>query len=106
MSTERDLRRFQDQPEIRAEERARRAQHLRHLGFTEEWIESRSRIRPSLWATEVVDEHINGLNERGFANPQKILASTPAIFGLSFEYIDAKRNGLRGGWIPQSGKDA
>ena len=76
------------------------------LSLTEEWIESRSRIRPSLWATEVVDEHINGLNERGFANPQKILASSPPIFGLSFEYIDAKRNGLRGGWIPQSGKDA
>ena len=95
MSTERDLRRFRNQPEIKAEERARRAQHLRDLGFTEERIESRSRVRPSLWATEVVDEHINGLNERGFANPQKMLASSPPIFGLSFEYIDSKRNGLR-----------
>src|ERR671915_202875 len=90
MSTERDLRRFRNQPEIKAEERARRAQHLRDLGFTEERIESRSRVRPSLWATEVVDEHINGLNERGFENPQKMLEFYPTIFGLSFENIDRR----------------
>ena len=50
-------------------------------------------------AFDNIDAKIAGLKERGFTDPQKMIASLPAILGLakkkSFDNIDAKIAGLK-----------
>ena len=42
-----------------------------------------------------IDAKLKGLRDRGFADPVKMIASSPAILGYAFENIDAKLKGLR-----------
>ena len=42
-----------------------------------------------------IDAKLSGLRERGFADPVKMIASSPAILGYAFDNIDAKLSGLR-----------
>ena len=51
----------------------------------------RSSIFPDkLWPVSSYDRKIRGLTERGFKDPRKMIASLPAVLGLSFENIDRK----------------
>jgi len=71
-----------------------RRNHLENLGFTEDWIANLQEDRHTFFQIENIDAKIAGLTERGFENPQKMIASLPTILGLAFENIDAKIAGL------------
>jgi hypothetical protein len=60
--------------------------------FTDHW-----------WPISAYREKIAGLSARGFTDPQKMIASLPAILSLSFKNIDEKIAGLsaRGFTDPQ-----
>ena len=90
-----DLRRGVQEPGVRAEEVARRQSHLLGLGFPQEWISSLMIERPTLYDSIVIDDHILGLRERGFSDPNKMIQSLPAILGYAFENIDDKIAGLK-----------
>ena len=90
-----DLRQFRTEPVLKTEEVLRRRAHFESLGFTSVWIEQVIRTHPTLWTPKVVDDHLNGLLQRGFTNPNKMVESSPAILGYAFENIDAKLQGLR-----------
>ena len=47
-----------------------------------------------LWPVQNYNEKIEGLLERGFKNPQKMITSLPAILSYSFDNIDKKIEGL------------
>ena len=51
--------------------------------------------REHLWPVQYYQEKIEGLSDRGFANPVKMIASQPTILCYSFDNIDAKIDGLR-----------
>ena len=48
---------------------------------------------PALYANPKAK--IEGLKQRGFDNPHKLITSLPAILGVGFENIDAKIEGLK-----------
>ncbi len=90
-----DLRGFGEEPVCKADEVLKRRGHFVTLGFPDTWVDIVSQTRPTLWAPEIVDEQLNGLRERGFNNPNKMVESLPSILGYAFENIDAKLAGLR-----------
>src|SRR3989338_2606715 len=90
-----DLRKYRNEPEIKAQEINKRRSGLLSMGFGQSWIDSLQESRPTLYAPEVVRGHIDGLSQRGFTNPNKMIESLPAILGYAFENIDAKLEGLR-----------
>ncbi len=55
---------------------------------------SESPFQSSLWPVQSYDEKIQGLIERGFKDPQKMITSSPSILDYSFENIDKKIQGL------------
>ena len=65
--------------------------HLRSLGVgrldVEKLFDSFSGSPPSCLR---IDAKLSGLRDRGFADPVKMIVSSPAILGLAFENIDAK----------------
>ena len=46
--------------------------------------------REHLWPVQYYQEKIEGLSDRGFANPVKMITSLPAILNLSFDNINHK----------------
>ena len=90
-----DLRKYRNEPEIKAQEINKRRSGLLSMGFGQSWIDSLQESRPTLYAPEVVRGHIDGLSQRGFTNPNKMIESLPAMLGYAFENIDAKLEGLR-----------
>ena len=85
-----DLRKYRNEPEIKAQEINKRRSGLLSMGFGQSWIDSLQESRPTLYAPEVVRGHIDGLSQRGFTNPNKMIESLPAILGLAFENIDRR----------------
>ena len=65
------------------------------VGYSQEWVDTLQKWRPTLYAPSVLSSHLSGLRERGFANPNKMIESLPAILGYAFENIDAKLGLLR-----------
>jgi hypothetical protein len=63
------------------------------LGFSQEWIDALTLHHPALYDNPKAK--IDGLRERGFDNPVKLITSMPPILGLAFENIDAKLEGLK-----------
>ncbi len=49
----------------------------------------------NLWSISNYQEKVQGLEERGFANPQKMITVYPSFFGYSFDNIDEKIKGLK-----------
>ncbi|MBI2051896.1 hypothetical protein HYT33_04000, partial [Candidatus Roizmanbacteria bacterium] len=90
-----DLRKHRGEPELRADELRRRKVHLLETGFPGVWVEKLAQLRPTLYSPHVVDEHIAGLQQRGFRNPRKMIETLPPILGYAFENIDAKLEGLQ-----------
>jgi len=70
-----------------------RYQQLLDAGFPKEWIDELTLHHPALY--DNAKAKIEGLRERGFDNPHKLITSLPAILGYGFENIDAKIEGLR-----------
>ena len=60
------------------------------MGFDGKWIDALWKSKPTFFQVDNIDAKIAGLTERGFADPQKMIASLPAILGLAFDNIDAK----------------
>lgn len=77
-------------PRLCSDEIVRRKRHLEELGFEADTIEALFDISGTLQPTETVDEKVAGLRERGFADPVKMITSSPAILGLAIDNIDAK----------------
>ncbi len=89
-----DLRSFSGDGEIRSDELETRRAFLISSGFTPEWVNNLQHARATLYKVEVVQDHLHGLTQRGFKNPNKMIESSPAILGYAFENIDAKLAGL------------
>lgn len=49
----------------------------------------------SLWPIKNYYEKVDGLRERGFTEPEKLIQKLPQILGFSFQNIDRKIEGLR-----------
>jgi hypothetical protein len=60
----------------------------RAIGCSEEWINTLQRKKPALYTIDTIEGHLHGFQDRGFANPQKIIREFPMIQGVTFEYID------------------
>jgi hypothetical protein len=58
--------------------------------FSDAWLSHQVDKRSALWCISAYDEKLKGLSERGFKDPYKMIASSPAILGLSFDNIDEK----------------
>jgi len=82
-----------DGRKISEEERVKRETDLANIGISAELIETIKIARPHLYAS--VDEKIEGLKQRGFDNPVKMISSLPQILGYAFENIDEKIEGLK-----------
>jgi len=80
-----DLRKHRGEPELKGEEIGKRRGHLIGLGFPADWVDSLVEVRPTLFAPEFVNNHITGLTELGFTNPNKMIESFPAILSYSLE---------------------
>jgi hypothetical protein len=65
-----------------------RYQQLIDLGFSKDWIDEVTLHHPALYDNPKAK--IEGLRERGFENPTKLITSLPAILGYAFDNIDAK----------------
>jgi len=77
-------------------EREKRESYLRDsLGFSQEKINKLKEIKAELYSAESIIEKINGLKDRGFTNPNKMIESSPTILSLTFENIDTKISGLK-----------
>ncbi len=85
-----DLRKYPNEPEVKTQEISRRRSSFLSIGFSESWIDSLQESRPTLYAPEIVRGHIDGLSQRGFSNPHKMIESSPAILGYAFENIDRR----------------
>lgn len=90
-----DLRKSIQEPELKAEEIVRRKFHLLGLGFQKERISLIMKEHPALYDPIAIDNHILGLRERGFSNPNKMIKSFHPISSLAFENIDSKLAGLK-----------
>lgn len=91
MTTEQvDLRRPDTTDVIRAEELIARRNAFVNNGFSLKWISALELQRPTLYSLLVLESHIQGLRERGFTNPNKMIESLPPILGLAFENIDRR----------------
>ena len=84
-----------DQRKLSEGELEARANALLDAGFSREWIDDFKKLRPALYAAEKIDAKIEGLKQRGFSDPQKMITSDPQILDLGFENIDAKIEGLK-----------
>lgn len=62
--------------------------------LSERVLASHVKRQPALWPIEAYEEKIKGLSLRGFEDPKKMIMSSPAVLGYSFETIDAKIKGL------------
>jgi hypothetical protein len=80
-----DLRKHRGEPELKGEEIGKRRGHLIGLDFPADWVDSLVEVRPTLFAPEFVNNHITGLTELGFTNPNKMIESFPAILSYSLE---------------------
>ena len=74
---------------LSSEERAERYAFYAEI-FGPSQLTSICTTRDSLWPVEAYDAKIEGLRERGFTNPVKLITSMSSILGLSFENIDWK----------------
>ena len=79
-----------DQRKLPEGELEARANALLDAGFSREWIDDFKKLRPALYAAEKIDAKIEGLKQRGFSDPQKMITSLPQILGYGFENIDEK----------------
>jgi mTERF len=70
-----------------------RYQQLLDAGFPKEWLDELTLHHPALY--ENPKAKIEGLRQRGFDNPVKLITTLPAILGLAFENVDNKIEGLR-----------
>src|SRR5262245_25621352 len=70
-----------------------RYEQLLALGFSKDWVDALTLQRPALY--ENPKAKVDGLRERGFQNPIKLITTAPAILGYSFDNIDVKIEGLR-----------
>lgn len=61
---------------------------LLQAGFDEKFVKRAEYLSPWLWSTEKPQQKIDGLEERGFANPKKMIETFPAVLGYRFENID------------------
>jgi len=84
-----------DQRKLPEGELEARVNALLDAGFSREWIDDLKKFHPALYVAENIDAKIEGLKQRGFSDPQKMITSDPKILGLGFENIDAKIEGLK-----------
>jgi len=80
---------------LNAQEIQKRRDYLLSLGLSQKIIENIEKNRPALYPIESIKNTIQGLKERGFTNPEKMITSLPTIFNYSFENIDGKIQGLK-----------
>lgn len=78
-----------------SQEVTRRQSYLLGRGFQQEWISSLKERVHTLYSPVVVNNHIVGLKERGFSNPQKMIESLPQILSYNLGNVDAKIKGLK-----------
>ena len=77
-------------------EREKRESYFRDIiGLSQDKIDRLKEKHSSLYSTESIIEKVNGLKDRGFTNPTKMIESLPAILDLNFDNIDAKTSGLK-----------
>src|SRR3989338_6884583 len=90
-----DLRKKEVTDAIKAEELARRRQAFLDRGFSAEWIDHLSELKPTLYSSEILETNLIGLQNIGFSNPIKLIESLPSILGISLEgNIKPKIEGL------------
>lgn len=77
---------------IRAEEILARRNAFIKEGFTPAWINALQIQKPTLYAPSVLTNHLAGLTEQGFTNPNKMIESLPAILGLAIDNIRGRVN--------------
>ena len=65
-----------------------RYQELLDLGFPKEWVDNVALHRASLF--ESPRAKVEGLRERGFDNPVKLITTQLSILSIGFENIDTK----------------
>ena len=86
-----DLRAFNGNPDseaLKQPELELRRDAYRAIGCSEEWINALQRKKPALYTVGTIKDHLRGFQERGFANPERIIKDFPLVQGLTFEYID------------------
>jgi hypothetical protein len=70
-----------------------RYQQLLDAGFPKDWVDELTLQHPAL--DDNPKAKIEGLRQRRFENPTKLITSLPAILGYAFDNIDAKIEGLK-----------
>ena len=75
---------------LSSQEIKNRRDHLLSIGLSEKTIEKIPQTKPPLYSKDTVNNTIQGLKDRGFANPEKMIATLPPVLNLSFENIDGK----------------
>jgi hypothetical protein len=78
------------------QELSQREDYLRNtLGLNQIKIDQIKSFQPRLCSIQTVEECFQGLQDRGFTNPRKMIESCSAILFLSSDNIDAKIQGLQ-----------
>src|SRR4051794_12681421 len=71
-----------------------RKKDLSESGLSGKWISKVQKRKPAMYSVAFVRERVQGLSERGFVNPHKMVEISPRVLSYSLETIDKKLKGL------------
>jgi hypothetical protein len=90
-----DLRDYPNDPETKESVIESRRELFKDLGFSDNFIEKLENNRETLYTKESIRNKIEGLKERGFKDPVKMITTFLPVLGYGFENIDIKIEGLK-----------
>ena len=90
-----DLRKHPNNPENRESIIESRRGLFEKLGFSKNFVEQLEENNKTLRTKKSIQNKIDGLKERGFNNPVKMITSHPAALHYTFKNIDKKIDGLK-----------